>query len=75
MESIVHMPENDESLSSSTKLIIQALPDGAGKYDAVFHLELPDRDSFCIEELYAIFDAMTSIKFSLESVLEEMQDQ
>lgn len=74
MESIEHISSEDEGLVSSTKLVIQSMPDGDGKFDAVFHLELPDRESFVIEEVYAIYDAMTSIKYALQGMLEELQD-
>lgn len=74
MESIEHIASDDEGLISSTKLVIQSLPDGTGRFDAVFHLELPDRESFVIEEVYAIYDAMTSIKYALQATLEELQN-
>lgn len=61
----------DEDLAelSTTKLIIQALPSERG-FEGVYHLELPDRDSFTLAELVAIYDCLSSVSDVLDKLIQ-----
>jgi hypothetical protein len=64
-------PYDDEGFTSTTKLIVEAIPDGDG-FAAVYELMLYDRPSFTLEEVLVIKESLRSVEYALDLMLEEL---